>query len=143
MSKMFVDKKRVPISDKEGNTVYIRAKMGYGVKNQVAGRASAVSVNGKGTEVEVDVGAYQTALLVLNVVGWDGPDFVDEETGKPIPCTPENIEFADSDEPLWAEVLEEIAKRNPQGRPDPNSEAAGSSGLKAPGKRQRGGSTSK
>lgn len=128
MSKMFVDKKRVPISDGKGNTIYIRAKMGYGIKNRVAGKAASVSTDGKSADVDVDVGAYQIALLVLNVLGWEGPDFVDEETGKPVPCTPENIELADSDEPLWAEVLEEIARRNPQGRPDPNSVAAGSSG---------------
>lgn len=141
MSKMFVDKKRVPVSDDAGNTVYIRAKMGYGVKNAVAGKAASVSTNGRDAEVDVDVGAYQTALLVLNVLGWTGPDFVDEETGKPIPCTPENVEDIDDDQPLWQAVLEEIAKRNPQGRPDPNSEAGGSTGLKAPGKTRRGSST--
>lgn len=140
MSKMFVDKKRVPVTDGT-NTVHIRSKMSYGIKNQVAGKAASVSTNGRSAEVDVDVGAYQTALLVMNVLGWEGPDFVDEETGKPIPCTPENIEAADDDEPLWQMVLEEIARRNPQGRPDPNSEAGGSTGLRAPGKTRRGAST--
>jgi hypothetical protein len=113
----FISKERVGISEetpKGTNTIYICSKMDYGTKNKVIGEAARIS----GDAPEVDVGAYQTALLVHNVRGWEGPDFKDEH-GRPIPCTRANIEALDPDDALVGRVLEEIAARNPAPSADP------------------------
>lgn len=125
---MFVQTDRVPISDEAGNTIYIRPKMDYGTRSQVLGAAADARLDDKGNAktATVNVGRYQNALLVNNILDWDGPAFTD------MACTPVNILRLDPDEPLVVKVLEEIATRNPQ-RQAPNPKSRTTSGSPAIG----------
>lgn len=111
---------RVAVSDEKGNTVWIRAKMDVATKGVVQDEIAAVGT-GDADSVEIHTGSYNTALLVHNILDWEGPAFVDEG-GRPVRCTPQHIKRLDPDEPLVDKVLEEIQRRNlrPES-PDPNS----------------------
>lgn len=110
---MFIDTTKVPLSiegDPE-NRIYIRPKMDFGTRARVLDAIARISATEKGaTNIGVTMGAYQIALAVHNIVGWEGPAF------GATPCTPETIQRLDPDEPLVALALEEIARRNPLGR---------------------------
>ena len=108
------------------NAIRILPKMSYGVRQRVIGAAAKLiptkAGNRKerraarkargGQDVDFDVGAYQIALLVHNIVGWQGPAFAG------VACTPANIERLDPDEPLVAKVIQEIGERNVQEEPE-------------------------
>ena len=113
---MFVDvNARTPITLGE-HTVYIRSKMSAGVRAAVQDEMRA---RGFGAQEDVQVsgmGSYRLALLIHNVVAWEGPEFAG------VPCKRANIERLDLDEPIWDLVADEIGKRNaPKESPDPNS----------------------
>lgn len=122
----FISDERVPVSldsDPE-NIIYIRPKMNVGVTSKVQSAMVSISaqasVTGKmpdSTSLKFDIGAYNLALLIHNIVWWAGPDF------NPIPCNAENIERLDPDDPLVDKVLQEINHRNNKelGKPSPNS----------------------
>lgn len=121
---MFVQTDRVPISDDRGNTIFIKPKMDYGTRNAVMSAGADARMDEKGNVVgaKIDIGRQQNALLVHNIVDWSGPDF------EGVACTPVNKLRLDPDEPLVAEVLEEIARRNPQKQaPSPKSRTASGS----------------
>lgn len=98
----------------EMDVIFIRAKMDYGTTQRVIGAATKVMVQSgrrktartKAKDMAMDVGAFQVALLVLNVLDWQGPSFVG------VPCVPTNIERLDPSEPLVQRVLTEIGERN-------------------------------
>lgn len=104
------------------DVVFIRTKMDYGTRQRVIGAAAKLvakaggnrkerraAKKGKGaSDVEFDVGAYQVALLVHNILGWQGPSFAG------VACVPANIETLDTDEPLVKEVVQAISDRNVQ-----------------------------
>ena len=133
---MFVSKEPVPVSVPEDpdNIIYIKAKMDYGTKQRVQQAMLQVTLGQASTPsaMPLDMGAYNIALLVHNIVRWDGPAFAGagyhELLADPafagVSCTPANIERLDSDEPLVEAVLAEINRRN-KGRDDsdPNSSA--------------------
>jgi hypothetical protein len=111
---IFVSKEPVAVTVDGVNTIYIRPKMGYGIEQKVIGEATKFS-QGESRQkqtVEVNIGAYNMALLTNNVMSWTGPDFMDPATRKVIPCTPENIALLDDEDPLVEKVLGEIAERN-------------------------------
>jgi hypothetical protein len=113
---LFVDvNARVPVIYGE-HTVYIRAKMSAKVQAQVQDEMRARGF-GKNEDLEVQgMGSYRLALLIHNIVGWDGPEF------EHVPCNRTNIERIDPNDPLWDAVAEEIGKRNAaKESPDPNS----------------------
>ena len=97
----------------ETDVVYIKPKMDFGTRQRVIGAGARFEQQGKtkgrqaDPSLSFDVGAYQIALLVHNIKRWEGPSF------KGVPCSPENIEQIDADDPLAKRVLEEIALRNP------------------------------
>jgi len=115
---MFVDTNaKVPvISDDGRHTIFIRAKMSAKVRAAVQDEMTARGF-GTGENVEVrGIGSYRLALLLHNIVGWEGPEFAG------VPCNRENIMRLDLDEPLLDKVAEEIGKRNaPPESPDPNA----------------------
>lgn len=120
---MFVDTTRVAVTEGE-NTIYIKPKMDYGTRNAILGAAADARLDAKGnvSAPKIEVGRYQNALLVHNIVAWEGPAFAT------VVCTPANILRLDPDEPLVVKVLEEIARRNPQKQsPVPNSRTASGS----------------
>lgn len=104
----------------EMDVMFIRPKMDYGTRQRVIGAASKLvdkKIEGNRHErraarkagkkdVDVDIGAYQLALLAQNILGWQGPSFAN------VSCVPANIERLDTDEPLVAMVLKEIGERN-------------------------------
>lgn len=109
---MFVDpNERVPVTVGE-NTVSIRAKMNAAITAKVNDEFSLIAGQNEGLG---GMGSYSLALLVHNIVAWEGPDFVDAG-GKPIPCTRANIERLDPDDPLVEAVREEIGRRNQRRR---------------------------
>lgn len=116
---MFVDTKaRVPVS-LDGNTIYIKAKMDFGTVAAVQDEIKATGTESADMQFE-RLGSYRMALLTNNIVGWEGPAFLDEK-GKVIPCTRENIRRLDPQDPLVEMVAAEIGERNrkPEAQ-DPN-----------------------
>lgn len=117
---------RHPVTVDGVNTIFVRPKMPFGIRQKVLSAVAKLSTTGDTgageADASFDIGAYQTALMINNIVGWEGPEFEDAATGKIIPCTPANILRLDADEPLVEQVLEEIERRsNLKGSPDPNS----------------------
>ena len=124
---MFVDPEPVRItlpgqehlSDAETDAMYIKLKMDFGTRQKVMAAGVQMSKDagaavGDGVNMAIDIGSYQTAQLIHNIVRWAGPSFGDT------PLTPENILRLDPDEPLVALVLREIAQRNTKkASPDP------------------------
>lgn len=103
----FISSERVPVTIEDNpNTIYIKPRMDYGTLNKVQGAAVRVKIGQDGTPSDADLGAYNNALLVENVVGWKGPDFDEVE------CTPENMLKWDPRSPLLKEVLKQINDRN-------------------------------
>lgn len=124
---MFIDPgDRVAVTDEADNTVWIKAKMDLATRNRVEDAIAAVDA-GDSDAVQLHLGSYNTALLVHNIVAWEGPSFVDGK-GKPVACTAANIRRLDPDEPLVDMVLREISRRNRRPEaPDPNSPTANGS----------------
>lgn len=129
MSRFFVTDAPVPVyefdpsevlSDKAPNVVWIKARMDMATRGAVSSELVRLDKDSK--ELEARLGDQELALLIHNIVRWEGPDFVDEQ-GRPIPCTPDNIRKLDGGDPFIAEVLEEIARRNPI-RKSPKKEPA-------------------
>jgi len=96
----------------EIDVIFIRPKMDFGTKQKVIGAATKIiqgqkAKRGKDAQtVDIDVGAYNMALLTHNILGWQGPSFAS------VSCTPSNIAMLDQDEPLVGRVLQEINDRN-------------------------------
>jgi len=106
---MFVNQKPVPITVGP-NTITVKPKMDLITRSACLDALAAISEGSKGkSNIAMHLGAYQTALMQQNIVGWSGPAFVGIE------CTLEHIGKLDPDEPLVVAVLEEIGRRNPLG----------------------------
>jgi hypothetical protein len=104
----------------EADVIFIRVRMDYGTRNKVVGDAAKLiqkqgqsrrerrkgKAKGEKEQVEFNVGAYQTALLVHNILGWHGPSFAG------VACTAENITMLDPDQPLVKLVVDAISDRN-------------------------------
>ena len=99
----FIQTDRVAVSDDNGNTVYVRRRMDLGAISRIQG-----AKQGEGL----------IALYANNILAWSGPDFRDPETGKPIKCTPEEVEKIDPNDPFWEKVAEKIAELNPRKETD-------------------------
>jgi hypothetical protein len=96
---------REAIRDEAGNTIWIRRKMGWGVRNRVNSAATQIGGTGGDMSSSVDIGAYRNALLLVNILAWDGPDL----GGKPI--TQESLD--DLDPELGERVYDRIGELNP------------------------------
>ena len=107
----FVDPNaRVPVT-LGGDTIYIRAKMSVLVRGLVNDELVAKGLGSREEMSARGIGSYRMALLVHNIVAWEGPGFVGE-SGKPIACTRANIERLDPNDPLIERVWDEITERN-------------------------------
>lgn len=126
---MFIDPtERVPvyefdpnevISDEPPNIIFIRPKMDYATQKRVGTAGYKVGLKGK--EDEFDVADNLIALMTFNIVGWSGPLF------DGVPCTKENIQRLDPDQPVVEKALEEISRRNSKASPNPKSPATNGS----------------
>ena len=116
MSRFFVDDPPFPIKefeegtvlDEEGepkkpNIVWIKPRMDVATQAKVQ---NATLILGKDNQPEFRIGDHGVALLVYNIVRWEGPDF------DKWPCTPEWIRKLYRSEPFIERVYEEIASRN-------------------------------
>lgn len=111
------------ISETPPNVVWIRPRMNMLTRSKA--QTAAYSFGGEG--VEADFSKNLVALAVLNILDWEGPDFLDKN-GKKIPCNRQNIERMVEGDPFIARVMEEIGKRNkPAKSPDPKSPATNGS----------------
>lgn len=118
MSRLFVTDSPVPIyefdlteviSDVAPSVVFIRPKMDVATRAKVTSELFTLSKDNN--SVEARLGANELALLIHNIVRWDGPLFLDDQ-GRPIPCTPEQISKFDPTDPFIAKISDEISKRN-------------------------------
>lgn len=103
---MFVNGQPVPVTG-GAETILIRPKMDFATKNRCMDALAAIGRADGEPDVAVRLGAYQTALLVENIIAWHGPAF------DGVPCNAANIARLDPDEPLVEAVLVEIVRRNP------------------------------
>jgi hypothetical protein len=117
MSRYFVTDPPVPvyefdpadvISETPPNVIYIKSKMDVATDAKV--KSELVTMGADNKTVEMRLGENQLALLIHNIVRWEGPDLAS------VPCTVANIRALDPTEPHIVLVLDEIARRNK--RPD-------------------------
>lgn len=102
------------------NVIYIKSRMDVETRGKVRNELYGLAPDGKTPELRA--GLNDMALLLYNIVRWEGPDL-----GQ-ISCSPANIRKLDPNEPHIAQVLEEIARRNaPRTAPDPKSPAGSGS----------------
>src|SRR5678815_5797896 len=78
------------ISDRPPDVIWIRPKMNVMIRGLVTSEMFGMS---KGMDLEARLGANETALLIHNIVRWEGPSF----EGRP--CTRANIEELDPTDP--------------------------------------------
>jgi hypothetical protein len=100
----------------ETDVIFIYPKMPFGVRQQVIGASLKVNSAAKTSrgkkgkrsdnDVNVDLGAWNMALLEHNIIGWQGPSF------NGIALTQANIRLLDDTQPLIQRVLQEINNRN-------------------------------
>lgn len=100
------------------DVIFVRRKMDYGTRQRVVGAAVKITEKdvkrGRAArkarkakqEAEFNVGAYQIALLVHNILEWRGPQFLG------VPLLPRNIEQVDPDDPIIKAVLDYIGEAN-------------------------------
>lgn len=114
----------VPASDTasvDTDCIYIKPRMNFGTKQRVMAAGVKLSQQagldmGGGVGMTVDVGSYQIAQLLHNIVRWAGPSFAG------VDLTEANILRLDPEEPLVKRVLQEIARGNrTKESPDPKS----------------------
>lgn len=125
----FVDTSKIDVwDDARENVIWIKRRMDFGTKSRVEDTLTQMAVsNGRAGELRFSIGAQKLALAVHNIVGWDGPDFVDPTTKRTIPCSADAIERLDPAYPLLLRAQEKIDKLNtavkaPDGStPDPNA----------------------
>lgn len=131
MSRYFVTDPPVPvyefdpaavISDTPPNVIWIKARMDVETRGKVTSELLQLGADQK--TVEFKAGANELALLVHNVVRWEGPDL------SGVPCTPEQLRRLDPTEPHIAKVLAELAERNkPKAAPGPKPAADAGSAI--------------
>lgn len=101
----------LPAGDPQQNTVYIKARMSF--RDTAIYKDFLISsraVNGT-IQTHLNVGTAELELLRLNVLGWSGPDFVDEMDRK-VPYSADAIDYIEPNDPFWRKVLAEIDQRN-------------------------------
>ncbi len=130
----FVDTGRVAVQvEGDPHIIYIKPRMDLATRNKV--KDALVQVGSNGT-ANASIGAYETALLQHNIVGWSGPEF------DGVDCTPANIARLDPTEALLQKALEEIGTRNPlAGTTTNNSTNGGAVSSVATGSKQRANGT--
>jgi hypothetical protein len=128
---MFVPTKSVPISDENGNTIWIKPKMDFGTKSQALDEIARLKqFESPDSSLGLMIGSYQRVLMRLNIVSWEGPAFAADEGL--IPCVPATIDQLDPDEPLVNKVLAEIQERN-KSKKSPNPKSQESDGSTSSG----------
>lgn len=89
---------RVTVADENGNTVTVRAKMSISVNANVVAELKRFNRTAYGQDL---------ALLVHNIVAWDGPLFQDD-AGRPVKCNRQNIFSLDPTNSGWAALQTKV-----------------------------------
>lgn len=118
--------------DLQPNIIYIRPRMSVAIHDKVKAAAAHIEfqkdAQGKVTGVEeTDIAGYLSALLIHNIVAWEGPDF------DGLPCTSETIMLLPGNDPFIERVRGEIAKRN-QRSASPSPKSPAGSGFSSAGR---------
>jgi len=125
MSRYFVNSTPVAVfefdvtnvfSEQAPNIIWIKSKMD--LQTQAAVQSELLKLGADNKSIEAHLGSNVMALLIHNIVHWEGPDF------DGVPCTPATIRTLDPQLPLLELVIEEIARRNKR-TPSPNPKSAG------------------
>lgn len=107
------------------NVIWIRPRMDIATRGKVQNELFGIDNK---ESIEIRVGDNATALLIHNIVRWEGPDL------DGVPCTRENICKLDPNEPHIKLVTEEIARRNRQPKSaDPLDGSATTNGASSAG----------
>lgn len=111
---------RVAVEDGDGNRVFVRRKMGYGIREKVKSGMYRLVVDTNGEKLSMpDVGLGNIALLANNILSWEGPDLARFKTVEPL-IDELDPEFGDA-------VLLKIRELNKaRESPNPKSAAAAS-----------------
>lgn len=98
-------KQVIIVDNTTGNTLFIRSKMGFGVRNRAKSAGMRIVIDDKGKANPVfDFAMQQTSLLFHNLLFWSGPDL------DGVPLTIEALDELDPD--LADRALDEINTRN-------------------------------
>lgn len=126
MGRYFVTDPPVPVPDPKGsnNIIWIKARMDVETRGKVRSELAEMGTDGK-TPI-IHAGAAQLALLLHNIVRWEGPDL------GLMSCTPAAIRMLDPADPHIEAVLNEIGARNTP-KESPNPKSAGASTLESAG----------
>lgn len=111
----FVSEDKVPVTIDGVNIIYIKPKMNYGSKKRVQGAiiGTVSEMRRGGMGMDIDLAHSNIVLLEENVVGWEGPDFMNDK-GVKMAVNRVNLDKLDPDYPLLDMVLAEINARNGQ-----------------------------
>lgn len=91
------------------NVVFIHPKPPYGVRNAILSTAAKIDPSKLQSNVDIDLGEWNNALLLHMVTGWQGPDFAEFPYSE---LAKRNlVPLIDSDEPIWQHVINEIQAR--------------------------------
>jgi len=96
---------RVAVEDGHGNRVWIRARMGFGIRERVKAETMKVELRDDGKYFVIpDMGAGDLSLLRHNILAWDGPAL---QEYKDVAALIDDLDpdFADT-------ILAEINRRN-------------------------------
>lgn len=127
MSRYFVSSTPVAVfefdvtnvfSEQAPNIIWIKSKMD--LQTQAAVQSELLKLGADNKSIEAHLGGNVMALLIHNIVRWEGPDF------DGVPCTPATIRTLDPQLPILELVIEEITRRNAR-TPSPNPKSAGAS----------------
>lgn len=87
----------------EIDVIFIKPKMNFGDHQRFTD--ATASLDKADNSVDMALGSVNRALMQINIVGWQGPSFVDT------PLTDSAIDALDMDVPLVPVVLAEITQR--------------------------------
>ena len=105
MTKRFVRRNdTVTLELGGGDRVFLKSRHTYGDSREIGTLLSSRS------NPEKHVGEYLIRLLEIDVLGWEGPGFVDDD-GTPVPVTRENLDALDED--VATQILTKINELNP------------------------------
>lgn len=129
MSSIFIDSDtRVEVwDDEKENVMYVRQRMDFQTNALVRNELLRLRLNPdmqEGGEISatVSIELQQLAMLIHNVIGWDGPRFIHPTTKKPMKCEPKAIRMLSPTDPLVAKVLDTINNNNqPRTQPPPSA----------------------
>ena len=111
---------RVAVSDEHGNTVWVRPRMDFGTERRLS------VLFGELDRQKVNAMAYEHALLMCNILDWDGPLFeVEDPTSndskkmRKVPYSDVMLQRLDPKNPLVKELIVKTLEKIDELNADP------------------------